>query len=199
MKTLIFLMLGLSVYGNATAVTPGAAASAAVPLSYQRAQSAVMAYLSAIDTPITPSVWQALGSQAIGPLQEVIRDRSSFPTRCAKALEGLSWISGEEALPLLRAAARDSSEPAVVRFAALRGIAQVVDKAALSGELRPLLEGAADARVRAFAGAQLTSRDAWAYCGLVKAQADRETAEQRPQFERALKNCTTEPHQLDQQ
>jgi hypothetical protein len=63
----------------------------------------------------------------------------------------------------------------------------------LSAALRPVLEGAKDARVRGQAAAALSERAPTSACAAVKAQAEREDDESRIHYRQALERCGAPP------
>jgi hypothetical protein len=158
-------------------------------LSEEEIRSQTLAYLSAIDTPIPPATWEALGPRAEPVLRELISDGSNFPTRRAKAIDGLAVVAGAAAASTFREVAGAESESLVVRLAALRGLGRVSQPQALMSDLAPLLAGANDSRVRAYAGEVLIRRSGRRACATVRAQAESELPERQGHFERALSLC----------
>lgn len=148
----------------------------------------VEAYLGAIDRPVTAERWKALGPRAAPILEAVIADSSQFPTRRAKAVDGLVATAPERAAEVVGKLARDEKEAGVVRVAAMHGAAQVLPAPRALSELRPVLQSARSAGLRAEA-ADLMARKKGG-CAEVRGQVAREKAEHRGAFERALKRCT---------
>ncbi|HXN56834.1 MAG TPA: hypothetical protein VN874_11245, partial [Myxococcales bacterium] len=85
--------------------------------------------------------------------------------------------------------ARAEAEPLVVRLSAVRGLARVEKGGKLAAGLRPVLEGAKDARVRGLAAQTLAVHAGPQACAAVKAQARRENEEARVHYEEALARC----------
>jgi HEAT repeat protein len=174
--------------GAASAATPADALSTAA-LSDPELRSQVMARLATIDTRIPDSAWRFLGQRAEPVLRDVASDRSNLPTRRAKALDGLAVVGGTAVAAIFRATMLAESEPLVVRFAALRGLGRVANPELLPTELRPALEGAGDANVRAFAGEVLVQRAGRTACPMVWSQVSSESEATRGHFEHALRLC----------
>lgn len=149
----------------------------------------VVAFVSTIDTPITRTAWEALGSRAEPVLLELIANRDNFPTHRAKAIDGLAIVGGALAASLFREITMAESEPLVVRLAAVRGLGQVIDTLAQRAELQPLLVGAKDSRVRAYAGEVMIGRVGRSACAAVQTQAGTEQPEKAGQYKRALAQC----------
>ncbi len=187
MSSIVLTALLIAVPPTPSAPAPASPAVASLTDGHVRAQ--VLAYLATIDTPIPAAAWAALGARAETVLLDVVQDPATLPTRKAKAVDGLAAVHSAAALPALRTAARAGTEPLVVRFAALRGLGQIADPGAVFTELRPLLEGAEDSRVRAVAGEVLARRGSATACDAVRAQLGREEEDKRPQFDRALAVC----------
>src|SRR5690242_7525376 len=81
------------------ACTPGVGACApATP----EVREKVRAYLGAIDQPIAPETWRALGPGAETVLAEVATSGEEFPSRRGLALEGLAAFGGARAETLHR-------------------------------------------------------------------------------------------------
>jgi hypothetical protein len=156
-------------------------------LSDAELRERVETYLGAIDRPIPAERWKALGPGA-GPLLEaVIADSSQFPTRRAKAVDGLVAAAPDRAAQVVGKLARDEKQPGVVRVAAMHGAARIFPSPRALSELRPVLQTARTAGLRAEA-AELISR-AKGGCGDVRDQVAREKVEHRAAFDRALKRC----------
>lgn len=157
-------------------------------LSPAELRARIDGYLGTIDTAIPAARWRALGPQAAGPLAEIAQS-SALPTRRAQAIDGLAAL-GNKAAPsaaaLLVKLAQSEEEAQIVRLAAVRGAGRLLPASKLGPTLRPLLEKSRDLHVRAEA-AQVLSRHG--HCGAVRAQAARETDEEREAFGRALEKC----------
>ncbi|WP_242337276.1 MULTISPECIES: HEAT repeat domain-containing protein [Anaeromyxobacter] len=144
--------------------------------------------LGAIDRPIRPETWRALGPDAEPVLAEVAAS-DALPTRRALALEGLAAIGGARAEKLHRSLAADTHEPRAVRRAAIRGLGRLVPREKLDATLRPLLERDPDRGVRAGAAEVLSRRSPASSCAAIRAQARREGTAGSGLFARALAAC----------
>jgi len=164
---------------------------AAQELSDEQVASQVQAYLGSIDTPVSAARWRALGPRAVAPLEEVVRDENALPSRRAKAVEALSVVGGSRAREIVLDVARSEQEPFGVRASALRGAGRMLGTSALVRELRPVMEKARQAPTRATAAEVLARHAPRSACQAVRAQADRESRETRPQYGRALDSCRT--------
>jgi len=158
-------------------------------LTDDEVRTQVWTYLSSIDTPIGASLWKALGPRAAPVLVEIANDKDNFPTFRAKALDALSIVGAANAAATFRAAAGDDSEPFVVRFSAMRGLAKSGEPKSSRGDLASILSGTGDARIRAAAAEAMARADAQGSCALVQSQASRETDDAQRYFQRALKLC----------
>jgi hypothetical protein len=147
----------------------------------------VETYLGALDRPIPKQRWKALGPRAAPILEAVIADSSQFPTRRAKAVDGLVAAAPDRAAQLVGTLAQDEKQPSVVRVAAMHGASQVLSAPRALNELRPILTGARSMGLRAEA-ADLISRKSGG-CVEVRDQVAREKAEHRGAFDRAMKRC----------
>jgi hypothetical protein len=146
-----------------------------------------LALLGAIDRPIRPETWRALGPEAVPVLAEVAAS-NELPTRRALALEGLAALGGPRAESLHRSLAADAKAPRTVRRAAVRGLGRLVAARELDAALRPVLERDPDRAVRATAAEVLSRRSPSTSCGAIRAQARREGSASAP-FSRALAAC----------
>lgn len=156
-------------------------------LSEVELRERVDAYLGAIDRSVSKERWKALGPRAAPLLEAVIADASQFPTRRAKAVDGLVAAAPDRAAQLVGTLARDEKQPAVVRVAAMHGVSHVLSSPRALSELRPVLKTARSPGLRAEA-ADLISRKNGG-CAEVRDQVAREKAEHRPAFDRAMKRC----------
>ena len=163
------------------------------PLTDTEVQGRVHAYLSTIDTPVRPAQWKALGPRAVPALEAVVQDPEALPSRRAKALDGLSILGGDRARQVVLEKARSEDEPYGVRASALRGAARMLSQEELEQELKPVLESARQAPVRATAAEVLARHGGTSACAAVRAQAGREKSGARRQFTRALQTCQQEP------
>ena len=174
------------------AAPPPAEASSADPgagYTDEDVREQVRAYLGTIDTPIPASRWKALGPRAEPILHALAADRSNLPTQRAKAVDGLTAVASNRTAGLLLGLAAGEDEPLVVRLSALRGLGNLLPARKLVAQLKPLLEGAGDSRVRAGAGEVLARHVPAAACAAVKAQIAREDEEIKGQFGKALDRC----------
>ncbi len=161
---------------------------AAATMPPAEAQQKARAYLGAIDRPITAEQWRALGPAAADVLEPIATDANEFPSRRAKALEGLSAIAPDRAAPLVGRMARDEREAPVVRVAAMRGAAMVLPPARALTELKPVLQSARSPGMRS-AAADVLARGK-SGCAAVRKQAARERPEHREAFRNALARCS---------
>ncbi|HTT70005.1 MAG TPA: hypothetical protein VMG32_02185 [Anaeromyxobacteraceae bacterium] len=168
-------------------------AAPAAPLSDAEVAARVHTYLAAIDTPIRPEQWQALGPRAVAPLEAVLSDQGALPSRRAKAVMALALLGGARARSLVLATARSDGVPLGVRASALEGAGHLLPPGELFLELRPVLEKAPAAPVRALAAGVLSRRAPGGACGAIRAQASREGPEERLAFGRALERCAAPP------
>ncbi len=144
-------------------------------LSDAELRERVEAYLGAIDR------------QAAPILEAVVADRAQFPSRRAKAVDGLVAAAPDRAATLVGELARDERQPSVVRVAAMHGAAQVLPPAKAVSELRPVLRTAKSTGMRAQAAEVLARKQGG--CAEVRGQVEREQAENREAFARAIKQC----------
>jgi hypothetical protein len=156
-------------------------------LSDAELRERVEAYLGAIDRPISAARWKALGPQAAPLLEAVIADEAQFPSRRARAIDGLVAAAPDRASQFVGAIARDERQPVVVRVAAMHGAGRVLPPSRAISELRPVLRNAKSAGVRAEAADVLARRQGG--CAEVRGQVARETSEHRAAFTRAMKRC----------
>ncbi len=156
-------------------------------LSAEEVRDRVETYLGSIDVAITAQHWRALGPQAPDVLEPIATDPAEFPTRRARALQGLVVVAPDRAARLVGVLARDEQQPVVVRVAAMRGAGEVLTPAKAISELKPVLHSARSAGLRGAAAEVLSARKGG--CEVVKAQAARERAEDREAYRRALSRC----------
>jgi hypothetical protein len=149
----------------------------------------VDAYLNTIDVPIEPDEWRALGPAAAARLEQLARSPDALPTRRAKAVWGLVFISGSSASGVLAELAARDGEELPVRLAAVRGLGAALPAGQLQARLGPVLERAADPRVRATAAAVLVERTAGGACALVRGRAAVEEGAARSLFAPATEAC----------
>jgi hypothetical protein len=144
-------------------------------------------YLGAIDRPISAARWKALGPQAAPLLEAMIADENTFPSRRAKAMDGLVAVAPDRASQVVGPLAQDESKPLALRIAAMHGAGQVLTPSQAVSALRPVLRSAQNMGVRAEAADVIARKQGG--CAEVRTQVQREKAENRPAFERALKRC----------
>jgi hypothetical protein len=178
---------------SAEAGASSAAPAAAQTPSDDEIRERIETMLGNIDTPIRTEQWQALGPRAAPFLEEIASSAKNLPTRRAKALDGLSAVGSDTAPGVMTALARGEGEPLVVRLSAVRGLGRVEKGAKLSAALRPVLEGAKDARVRGLAAETLAQHAQKLSCTAVKAQAQREDELGRVHYQKALAHCEPAP------
>ena len=162
-------------------------AQAQPALSDADLQRRVNTYLDVIDRPIPPARWQALGERAAPLLEAVIADENEFPARRAMAVDGLAAVAPARAQKLLGKMARDETQPAVVRVAAVQQTAALLPADQAARELTPVLHTARSAGMRAAAAEALSQKGG--ACAEIRDQAAREKLEHRAAFGRALKRC----------
>jgi hypothetical protein len=167
----------------------GTAGGSAADLSDAEVREHALSYLGAIDAPVGEARWRALGPRGEAALREVLASPDELPSRRAKAASGLAAIGLPTAPAVLESLAKDEQEPFVVRHAALHGLGRIVPARSLAAKLQPVLQAAADSRVRAVAGEVLARRAPAQACGAVRKQVAREGAGTRGQFERAVGTC----------
>jgi len=165
------------------------AAKEPVTRSPQQVRAQVDSYLGSIDTPITPAQWRALGPEAAPVLEAIAQDPKQLPTRRARALSALAVVGSPNASKLVVAVAQRETEAAVVRMTALRAAGDLLDPAGLMVAVKPVLEKARDARVRAAAAGVLAKRSPKEGCSSVKTQSAREKPDTQATFAKALEDC----------
>lgn len=158
-------------------------------LSDDQIRAQIDTYLGAIDTPVSIARWRSLGPRAAPFLAEIAASDKELPSRRAKAVDGLSAVGGDQAKSAVARLSRGEREPLVVRLSAVRGMARLERGQRLSAALRPVLEGAKDARVRAQAADSLAERAPRAACAAVQAQAGKEDEQARVHYRKALERC----------
>ena len=163
------------------------ASSPAQKLSPEDVRERVEAFLGSIDTPITADHWRALGAQAGDLLESVATDANAFPSRRAKALQGLIFAAPDRAARLVGPMARDEREPPMVRVVAMNGVAELMPAKALT-ELKPVMQSARSAGLRGAAADALARHKET--CQAVRAQAARERGDDREAFHGALARCS---------
>jgi hypothetical protein len=161
-------------------------------LSAEEVQRHVEGYLGSIDTPITANQWKQLGPRAVPMLERIAMSQNELPTRRAKAIDGLAAIGDSRAPALFKRIAGQQNEPINVRFAAVRGVAQMTPRDQAAQALKPILQNANDSRVRALAAEQIAVRSRGKSCDMVRAQLEREKEDVRGHYGRAMKQCGIE-------
>jgi hypothetical protein len=157
------------------------------PLGDEEVRERIDTFMRTIDTRISAERWRALGARGAAILEAMAQDATLLPTRRAKAVVGLGHIGSPTSASVLLSLAQSPREPLNVRLSAVQGTPGVVPESELAASLKPLLESADHAYVRA-AAAEVLSRHGG--CGLVRAQAQKER--DRQAMQRALQSCGTE-------
>jgi hypothetical protein len=155
----------------------------------QQVKAQVESYLNSVDTPISPEQWRALGPEAAPVLEAIAQDPKKLATRRARALSALTIVGSPRASRLVVTIAQREGEASVVRMSAVKAAGDLLQPAELVTAVKPVLEKARDARVRAAAAGVLAKRNPKEACGSVKSQSAKEKAEIQPTFARALADC----------
>ena len=184
---IVFLLAALIAAPRAPRASPAPEQPAQEQLSDAELRERVEGYLGAIDRPIGAARWKALGPQAAPLLEAVIADEAQFPSRRAKAVDGLVAAAPDRAAAVVGKLARDERQPSVVRIAAMYGAGQVLPSPKAVSELRPVLRTAKSRGIRAQAAEVLARKQGG--CAEVRGQVEREQAENRDAFARAMKQC----------
>jgi HEAT repeat protein len=148
----------------------------------------VDAYLGAIDRPIPPEAWRALGPDAVPSLEDALR-WDPITARRAAAAAGLSAIGGDRAVQALLEAANVPLQRWSVRSTAVRGLGRTMAPAQLKAALQPMLEESEAVKVRALAAEVLARNAPIEACTTIRAQLDREAAKDQAAFARAMARC----------
>jgi len=156
-------------------------------LSEAELRERIDTYLSTIDRPISAARWKALGPQAAPVLETIVADENAYPSRRAKAMDALVAVAPDRASQMVGGLARDERQPMALRVAAMHGAAQVMTPSQTVTALRPVLRSSRSMGVRAEAADVIARKQGG--CAEVRTQVQREKAENRPAFERALKRC----------
>jgi hypothetical protein len=173
---------------HASAATEETASSTSDMSDAEVAQR-VQTYLGALDRPVSADRWRALGPRAVPILAGIARDSQALPSRRAKALGALSVLGGTSAQQTILDVARSDVVPFSVRASAIEGAGRLLAAKDLSRELKPIMEHAAHAPVRAVAAETLARHAPRSTCSAVRAQAARERADHRASFGKALERC----------
>lgn len=155
-------------------------------LSPEELRAQIETYLGVIDVPIPVSQWRALGPEAGPVLEQIIGDAQVFPSRRAKAVDGLVAAAPDRAALLTPQLAQSATQPVAVRMAALHGAARVLPAARLLAALKPVMESAREPGLRRSAAELLARHGRSAGCRAVRAQA---TREEQGAFDTALERC----------
>ena len=156
-------------------------------LSPEQVREKVDAYLHGIDTPVTDAQWRALGPQAGDLLESIATDAKAFPSRRARAVEGLTVAAPDRAARVAGSLARDEKQPVVVRVAAMRGVGMVLPPDQAARELKPVLQSARSPGMRREAADVMSSKRAG--CAAVREQAGRERPEHREAWKDLVARC----------
>src|SRR5579859_559660 len=155
-------------------VTQPAARAAEKPpapaLTEADVRARVETYLDSIERATSDAQWQALGPMAEQVLLEALNG-DGLPTRRAKAVNGLVALAGAKTPALLAELSLDEKSPLSVRLAAVHGLDRLTPDVLLVEKLRPVVEGAQDARVSSTAADVLARRVPASACGIVRARA----------------------------
>ena len=168
---------------------PAAPRAVAPPSSEAARADRIEALLGSIDVAATPEEWRALGPAAVPALERLARDPGDFPSRRARALQGLSFLGGAAARQALVDLSRDDALPFSVRASAIEGAGRLLPPAELVRELQPALTASRHRAVRAVAAEVLAARAPAQGCGALRAQVAREPAAGRAVFWRAASGC----------
>lgn len=186
----MWMLIAALVAGPASVRKPAPAAPPAEAkpeaLAPDELRARIDGYLGVIDVPIPVAQWRALGPAAAPLLEQIIADPKAFPSRRAKAVDGLSSAAPERAAALLPQLLQGEAQPIVVRVAALHGAARVLPAPKLLAALKPVLETAKEPGLRRSAAELLARHGKAAGCRAVRAQAAREES---GAFEQALERC----------
>lgn len=182
-----FLLAALIAAPRAPRANPAPEQPAQEQLSDAELRERVETYLGAIDRPVGAARWKALGPQAAPILEGVIADEAQFPSRRAKAVDGLVAAAPGRAAAVVGRLARDEQQPAAVRVAAIHGAGQVLPPSKAMTELRPVLRSAKSTGMRAQAAEVLARKQGG--CAEVRGQVAREAEQHRDAFARAMKQC----------
>ena len=170
----------------ASPVTPDAVCS---PTEDPALRERAAPLLDAIDRPASAEGWRRLPAGAREYLEAIAADPREYPSRRARALEGLAALGADAAIH--ERLASDPTTPFSVRHSAIRGVAALMAAEKAQRVLGGLMGADADHRIRATAAETLARAQPASACAAVKAQAARERSEVRPAFRRALAACGT--------
>src|SRR5262249_8021605 len=130
---------------------------------------------------------RALGPQAADELESVVKDPDAYPSRRAKAVDGLTAAAPDRAARLVGALIRGEKQPPAVGGAAVHRAAEgpAPGDAQRGVERGPRWAGSAGMRRTA---ADVMSRTKGG-CAAVRKQASRESAEHRAAWRDVLDRC----------
>jgi hypothetical protein len=168
---------------------PAAPRAVAPPSSEAARADRIEALLGSIDVAAAPEDWRALGPEAVPTLEKLAREPGEFPSRRARALQGLSFLGGAAAQRAVVELSRDEALAFSVRASALEGAGRLLAPAELARELQPALTASRHRSVRAVAAEVLAQRAPAQGCGPLRAQMAREPADARGAFQRATGMC----------
>lgn len=162
---------------------PDAGAVTPLELSGDEVHDRIEMYLGSFERPVTPAMWKQLGPAALPELEKIVRDPQQFPSRRARALNGIATIGSLTAPDLMVEMAKDEKQPSTVRIAAMGGVGRLLPNQRVQQELQPILKNAASPNVRRTAAEVLALHGG---CSAVRAQAKRE---QHDGLAKALTAC----------
>jgi hypothetical protein len=183
------LLLAALLAAPTASPAPAAARAVSPPASEASRTERIEAILGSIDLAATPEEWRALGPGAVAALEQVARDPGEFPSRRARALQGLSFLGGSVARQAVTELSRDEGLPFSVRASALEGAGRLLAPVELARELQPALTASRHRAIRAVAAEVLAQRAPAQGCGALRAQLAREPTEARGAFQRAAGLC----------
>jgi len=170
------------------AATLAAASPVAAP-SDAEVRAHVEALLGAIDTPIPPARWRALGPAAAPALAALAASEDQMPSTRSKALAALGAVDAGEAERISRVLVDAPDAPLTVRQTAVRTLGHVLSPARLRAALAPVLRAALPVGLRAVAAEALARHAGQDACAEVMDQVSLEPAADHPRFERAAALC----------
>lgn len=169
------------------AATLAAASPVAAP-SDAEVRAHVEALLGAIDTPIPPARWRALGPAAAPALAALAASEDQMPSTRSKALAALGAVDAGEAERISRVLVDAPDAPLTVRQTAVRTLGQVLSPIQLRAALAPVLR-AGPVELRSVAAETLARHAGQDTCAEVMDQVSLEPAADHPRFERAAALC----------
>lgn len=163
MTSLLLMLLMVTQPAAKATVSPAPA------LTDADVRARIETYLDSFERATPDAQWLALGPQAEPVLLEILNG-TGLPTRRAKAVAGLVALAGVNTPALLSSLSLDETKPLSVRLAAVHGLSRLTPDVLLVAKLRPVVEGAQDARVSSIAADVLVKRVPSSACGLVRAR-----------------------------